>query len=285
MLRVTPYTGVWVEIAERNADSACSLVTPYTGVWVEICKLWTPGRSFSSRPTRACELKFKVNDIQLNSSTSRPTRACELKWCNAIVFLTIFTGHALHGRVSWNYCQRNHRHHSEVTPYTGVWVEIAVTFKLSLHGMSRPTRACELKFWNFSFIIQVENVTPYTGVWVEICWTFWMFVAMLIVTPYTGVWVEIARRSYQDGKKIVTPYTGVWVEITHLVNQLSHKLVTPYTGVWVEISLNVVFILKYFVTPYTGVWVEITACRTVDNFPQSRPTRACELKSWYVSTS
>ena len=38
-IRVTPFTGVWVEIARISAIMSENVVTPFTGVWVEIGKL------------------------------------------------------------------------------------------------------------------------------------------------------------------------------------------------------------------------------------------------------
>ena len=57
---------------------------------------------------------------------------------------------------------------SDVTPFTGVWIEIADSRIDPPHG----------------------SVTPFTGVWIEIgisggiSW-------LVEVTPFTGVWIEI----------------------------------------------------------------------------------------------
>ena len=37
---VTPYTGVWIEIAKVIDALGNKSVTPYTGVWIEIIKIW-----------------------------------------------------------------------------------------------------------------------------------------------------------------------------------------------------------------------------------------------------
>ena len=34
---VTPYAGVWIEMAKDVVNNAIHIVTPYAGVWIEIC--------------------------------------------------------------------------------------------------------------------------------------------------------------------------------------------------------------------------------------------------------
>ena len=122
--------------------------------------------------------------------------------------------HALHGRVSWNELYKKKTELKGVTPYTGVWVEIHQFIYIKIYRtMSRPTRACELKFF-----------------------TYFSPVSLSKVTPYTGVWVEIYMNTIQKPVMTVTPYTGVWVEIQILPVLCAHICVTPYTGVWVEIN-------------------------------------------------
>ena len=41
---VTPYAGVWIEIANFSKNSVPANVTPYAGVWIEICSLTTSFR-------------------------------------------------------------------------------------------------------------------------------------------------------------------------------------------------------------------------------------------------
>ena len=36
MERVTPFTGVWIEIIQRRKFPNGKTVTPFTGVWIEI---------------------------------------------------------------------------------------------------------------------------------------------------------------------------------------------------------------------------------------------------------
>ena len=56
---VTPYAGVWIEIANEEVQKISIAVTPYAGVWIEIkwnfvCHL----QVYSSLPTRECGLKL-----------------------------------------------------------------------------------------------------------------------------------------------------------------------------------------------------------------------------------
>ena len=165
--KVTPYTGVWVEIPPLVQMVEIGEVTPYTGVWVEILKSLWMVRLRWSRPTRACELKWQTEVWYPNWPASRPTRACELK--SSRCFGNAYpVGHALHGRVSWNYGNTYHTEFVEVTPYTGVWVEMEIQY----------------------LPVAPISVTPYTGVWVEIN-VFLPTIPSTAVTPYTGVWVEI----------------------------------------------------------------------------------------------
>ena len=54
---VTPYAGVWIEIARVNAAAQCVTVTPYAGVWIEIAGFNNGSIATLSLPTRECGLK------------------------------------------------------------------------------------------------------------------------------------------------------------------------------------------------------------------------------------
>ena len=60
---------------------------------------------------------------------------------------------------------------AEVTPFAGVWIEIA-KWKL-------------LSAW--------FNVTPFAGVWIEIP-VPWPYAFLCHVTPFAGVWIEMEIR-------------------------------------------------------------------------------------------
>ena len=103
-----------------------------------------------------------------------------------------------------------------VTPYAGVWIEIA--FECNINRTAR--------------------VTPYAGVWIEIekeivitesdlfhslrgsvDWNRFPSVKfpLLSVTPYAGVWIEMKNMLQRTIKYTVTPYAGVWIEILRYV--------------------------------------------------------------------
>ena len=54
---VTPYAGVWIEMAKATHTAVHLLVTPYAGVWIEIVWLFFVATVSESLPTRECGLK------------------------------------------------------------------------------------------------------------------------------------------------------------------------------------------------------------------------------------
>ena len=55
---VTPYAGVWIEIAIVKVRKKSDFVTPYAGVWIEMPRgLLRYPKSDKSLPTRECGLK------------------------------------------------------------------------------------------------------------------------------------------------------------------------------------------------------------------------------------
>ena len=57
----------------------------------------------------------------------------------------------------------------EVTPFTGVWIEIDKDYQnFKLSGASLPLRECGLKSRTRRFLCLLQIVTPFTGVWIEI---------------------------------------------------------------------------------------------------------------------
>ena len=99
-------------------------------------------------------------------------------------------GHALHGRVSWNFLFQLWAGAGAVTPYTGVWVEISSRANHRTRSASRPTRACELKSQVLSVYHSGFCSHALHG---RVSWNLYKtcIVKSLPVTPYTGVWVEI----------------------------------------------------------------------------------------------
>ena len=66
-----------------------------------------------------------------------------------------------------------------VTPFTGVWIEIEMEYRLRT----------------------VIPVTPFTGVWIEIISLICAACIRSNVTPFTGVWIEIWMASADARKR------------------------------------------------------------------------------------
>ena len=47
---VTPYVGVWIEIAKKSVSAVAQEVTPYVGVWIEIVCIRHLNTSFPCHP-------------------------------------------------------------------------------------------------------------------------------------------------------------------------------------------------------------------------------------------
>ena len=54
---VTPYAGVWIEIALDSQQQTLAIVTPYAGVWIEIFEPFKNVFKVKSLPMRECGLK------------------------------------------------------------------------------------------------------------------------------------------------------------------------------------------------------------------------------------
>ena len=57
-IAVTPFVGVWIEIAQSFADIFENFVTPFVGVWIEITNVWDGTYKDKSLPSWECGLKF-----------------------------------------------------------------------------------------------------------------------------------------------------------------------------------------------------------------------------------
>ena len=55
----------------------------------------------------------------------------------------------------------------DVTPFTGVWIEILEDLIRSAQSTSHPSRVCGLKYDIRINICNYKRVTPFTGVWIE----------------------------------------------------------------------------------------------------------------------
>ena len=126
MFLVTPFTGVWIEIASPIAPAAWqaghSLHGSVDWNWLkkEHIVLW-----YRSLPSRECGLKYDgYARWGAGFNKSLPSRECGLKSSMATTTATT----------------------TPVTPFTGVWIEIAALV----------------------YLVKVGLVTPFTGVWIEI---------------------------------------------------------------------------------------------------------------------
>ena len=120
---VTPFTGVWIEIRRRGAPRTPGDVTPFTGVWIEILLPQNRTLKQPSHPSRVCGLKFLPRRIKWQVDMSHPSRVCGLKfrWSAGLY------------------------KHYQVTPFTGVWIEIGLPTGMRGRGSSHPSRVCGLK--------------------------------------------------------------------------------------------------------------------------------------------
>ena len=56
-----------------------------------------------------------------------------------------------------------------VAPFTGAWIEIVMTQKLSVTTIqSHPSRVRGLKFYSLYVYFSIHFVAPFTGAWIEI---------------------------------------------------------------------------------------------------------------------
>ena len=78
-----------------------------------------------------------------------------------------------------------------VTPFVGVWIEIAKNIVELTSSWSLPSWECGLKF-----LIKLHGVQYIT------------------VTPFVGVWIEIFDGTHHGAAASVTPFVGVWIEIS-----------------------------------------------------------------------
>ena len=98
---VTLHVSVWVEIVGWQNHHQKHIVTLHVSVWVEIWDSSQAIRTFMSRSTWACELKFcTLSVISVDISHAPRER---VSWnCLPFAYTTHLTGHAPRERVSWN---------------------------------------------------------------------------------------------------------------------------------------------------------------------------------------
>ena len=99
-----------------------------------------------------------------------------------------------------------------VAPYTGAWIEIAISARIEALMWSLPTRERGLKSCSGGHPEWHIQVAPYTGAWIEIPPNP-RTIQYSAVAPYTGAWIEINSSSSSNHRYLVAPYTGAWIEI------------------------------------------------------------------------
>ena len=64
--------------------------------------------------------------------------------------------------------KREYRGWTGVTPFAGVWIEMNAWLQARRHMASLPLRECGLKYQKNITASFDGNVTPFAGVWIEI---------------------------------------------------------------------------------------------------------------------
>ena len=95
---VTPYAGVWIEIANFSKNSVPANVTPYAGVWIEISNTGYQGTAITVTPYAGVWIEITKNFLESANMTSLPTRECGLKSVQCISKIAL-SGHSLCGGV------------------------------------------------------------------------------------------------------------------------------------------------------------------------------------------
>ena len=121
---VTPFVGVWIEIASAALNLLVLSVTPFVGVWIEITRMKYLRTSLPSLPSWECGLKCRA--ILLSE---------------AGFYVTPFVGVWIEMRSFREACTRIH-----VTPFVGVWIEIPPRLLDVLSTSSLPSWECGLKW-------------------------------------------------------------------------------------------------------------------------------------------
>ena len=80
MWTVTPYAGVWIEIARYNTFYSRVNVTPYAGVWIEIFFEHLISDFVQVTPYAGVWIEIKVKNHLRMLCQSLPTRECGLKY-------------------------------------------------------------------------------------------------------------------------------------------------------------------------------------------------------------
>ena len=150
---VTPFVGVWIEIAARDLYLSLfsSLPSWECGLKLHIGKN-IPAK-FQSLPSWECGLKFHDMWMYCSGNASLPSWECGLKWNGKTVFygignVTPFVG------VWIEICESGESSSClSVTPFVGVWIEMKTSIRERYRYTSLPSWECGLKSINASVVI------------------------------------------------------------------------------------------------------------------------------------
>ena len=217
------------------------MVTPFTGVWIEMAIMW-----WAIRVTTRHSLHGSVDwnsELGLSSfdgAKSLPSRECGLKLCSWRTIpmrwsVTPFTGVWI--EIIFNL--QLYHWHEKVTPFTGVWIEIYFppNFRRWIYW-SLPSRECGLKFFhhNQPYIPALRHSLHGSVDWndtVKLC--FFLFRWSL---PSRECGLKLAIKDSQGSASLGHSLHG---SVDWNINKngclLGKEVVTPFTGVWIEIQL------------------------------------------------
>ena len=79
-----------------------------------------------------------------------------------------------------------------VTPYVGVWIEIASTARAVITARSPPMWGCGLKYLKSRKLVERHGSPPMWGCGLKLLLSIGLL-QLEDVTPYVGVWIEILK--------------------------------------------------------------------------------------------
>ena len=102
-----------------------------------------------------------------------------------------------------------------VAPFTGAWIEISSTLKLSAHhAKSHPSRVRGLKsLVRLGEEVSRDKVAPFTGAWIEIPSVTKAFVSNQPSHPSRVRGLKFIGNGSGVEVVVVAPFTGAWIEI------------------------------------------------------------------------
>ncbi len=168
--RVTPYTGVWIEIplSPQRAPSVPSL--PIRECGLKFVRKNTNIAPNMSLPIRECGLKSFYQTVQTPQAPSLPIRECGLKcqWrpCIHLLFPSLPIREC---GLKYGICIIHSSLHWSLPIRECGLKSIRLIPCPSPPVSSLPIRECGLKSRTSSGFAAAVKVTPYTGVWIEIC--------------------------------------------------------------------------------------------------------------------